>query len=270
MAFKIGFSAETEKKCENKFIPEASKRAAAKKSVVRIFFPAKNTTLSYYNELFDLRVGDLVYVEGKFAGLQGRVVEVSYSFKIKLSDYRRVTALVDTDVSGEFYIAGSHCVSFQRNSLPYERALLWFKAPGKEDDDIVSGKDDFSFYLNDLSGMKIKPEVAERGHDYYIDNRVRYICIDGHKGHAIVAGSKVYEVEFDYHDGEISNLICDCFCTYRCKHEFAAMLQLRETLEYIEKNYSSRYNENCYFAAIYKADLFIYAIDSKETGSFSL
>ena len=270
MAFKIGFSVETEKKLENEFIPGASKRTTPKKSVVRVFFPQKNTTLSYYNELFDLRAGDLVYVDGKLEGLQGRVIEISYNFKIKLSDYRRVIALVDTDVSGDFYVAGSHCVSFDRKTLPYEKALLWFKAPGKDDDEIVSENDDFSFCLNDLSGMKIKSEVAERGHEYYIDNRVRYLCIDGHKGHAVVLGSEAYEVDFDYHDGEISNLTCDCFCTYRCKHDFAAILQLRETLEYIEKNYSSKYKETGYFAAINKADLFINAIDNKETGHFSL
>ena len=270
MAFKIGFSAETERKSDKEFIPEASKSLTPKKSVVRVFFPQKSTTLSYYNNLFDLRVGDLVYVDGKLEGLQGRIVEVNYSFKIKLSDYKRVIALVDADVNGEFYIAGSHCVSFDRTALPFAKALLWFKAPAKEDEELVSGNDDFSFDLSDLSCMKLKPEVAQRGHEYYMENRVRYICIDGHKGHAIVRGSEVYEVQFDYHDGQISNLTCDCFCTYRCKHEFAAMLQLRETLEYIEKNYSSHYNDSNYFAAIDKADLFIYAIDSKETGSFSL
>lgn len=142
MAFKIGFSVETEKKLENEFIPGASKRTTPKKSVVRVFFPQKNTTLSYYNELFDLRAGDLVYVDGKLEGLQGRVIEISYNFKIKLSDYKRVIALVDTDVSGEFYIGGSHCVSFDRKTLPYEKAFLWFKAPGKDDDAIkIIGKD---------------------------------------------------------------------------------------------------------------------------------
>ena len=44
----------------------------------------------------------MVYVDGKLEGQRGRVVEVSYTFKIKLSDYKRVIAVVDTNVSGQF------------------------------------------------------------------------------------------------------------------------------------------------------------------------
>ena len=53
-------------------------------------------TLSYYNDLFDLHRGDLVFVVGKLEGLRGIVVDVSYNFKIKLSDYKRVIAVADT------------------------------------------------------------------------------------------------------------------------------------------------------------------------------
>ena len=85
--------------------------------------------------------------------------------------------------------------------------------------------------------MNISHDIADRGHDYYMENKVAYISIDRNHGYAIVEGSEAYEVEFDYYEGEISNLICSCFCSYTCKHEFAAMLQLRETLEFITKNY---------------------------------
>ncbi len=79
--------------------------------------------------------------------------------------------------------------------------------------------------------MKVSAAVAERGHDYYQRNKVRYICVDGSRGYAIVEGSEAYEVEFSYRGGEISDLTCSCFCSYPCKHAFAAMLQLKETLE---------------------------------------
>ena len=74
-----------------------------------------------------------------------------------------------------------------------------------------------------------------------MESRVRYICLDGSKGHAIVEGTQIYELEFEYQNGEIRNLTCSCFCSYPCKHEFAAMLQLRETLELIAKNYEPQY-----------------------------
>ena len=76
-------------------------------------------TLSYYNDLFDLKVGDIVFVEGKLEGLCGRVVDVTYNFKIKLSDYKRVISVADTEVRGEFFFAGSHFITFDPTVLPY-------------------------------------------------------------------------------------------------------------------------------------------------------
>lgn len=66
---------------------------------------------------------------------------------------------------------------------------------------------------------------------------MRYISLDKTRVRAIVEGTQPYELECDYIDGEIRNLVCDCFCTYACKHMFAAMLQLKETLAFIEKHY---------------------------------
>ena len=48
------------------------------------------------------------------------------------------------------------------------------------------------------------------------------------------------------------------------------MLQLRETLELIEKHYADEYERTGYFAAMNKGTLFAFAIDGKETGSFTL
>ena len=195
---------------------------------------------------------------------------MNYNFKIKISDYKRVIAVVDTTVNGQFFMAGSHFVTFDRAALPSSKVVTWFKAPMKEEEEIVSGSDDSSFNLDDLKGMKISPAIAERGHEYYMDNKVRYISIDGDRGYAIVEGSEAYEVEFSYHYGEISGLVCNCFCSYNCKHEFAAMLQLKETLEIIEKHYAVEYERTGYFAAVTKGTLFAFAIDGKETGSFVL
>lgn len=273
MAFKIGgFAADHHEKKQQQEQPQPVQQQAVapKKSVVKVYFISSGKTLSYYNDKFDLHKGDMVYVEGAMEGQRGRIVEVSYNFKIKLSDYKRVIALVDTNVSGQFNMAGSHFVTFDPLALPVSKARSWYMPPVKEDDVIVSGSDDSSFRLEDLSGMQITHAIAERGHDYYIENRVRYICIDGTRGYAIVEGTKSYEVEFTYHDGQISELICDCPCTYNCKHEFAAMLQLKETLDLITKHYAEEYEESNYFAAVNKATLFTFVIDSMETGGIVL
>lgn len=271
MSFKIGFTAET--KHENNNTTAATTAtiiAAPRKSVVQVHFPVRGLTCAYYNDAFDLHRGDIVYVDGKLEGLRGRVVDVSYTFKIKLSDYKRVIGKADTNVNGNFHMAGSHLVSFDPTAMPFEKVITWFKAPAKEDDEFVSGSDDTAFRLDDLKGMNVSGAIAERGHDYYIENKVVYLSIDGTHGHAIVDGSEPYEVEFTYQSGEIRGLTCSCFCSYNCKHEFAAMLQLRETLELIEKHYGDEYERTGYFAAITKTALFSFVIDGKETGKFTL
>lgn len=243
---------------------------APRKSVVQIRFPSKGMALSYYNDQFDLKQGDLVYVDGKLEGQLGRVTEVNYNFKIKIADYKKVIAVVDTTVHGELFMAGSHFVAFDPAVIPVRQIVTWFKAPPKEDDEFVSSTDDSSFRLDDLKGMNVTSAIAERGHEYYMENRVRYLCVDNGRGIAIVEGSENYVIEFQYHNGEISHLICECPCSYTCKHEFAAMLQLRETLEIIDKHYAEQYERSGYFAAINKGTLFAFAIDGKEAGSFTL
>lgn len=81
---------------------------------MRVYFPQRGFDCTYYNNLFDLHVGDLVYVDGKLEGKRGKVIDVSYTFKIKLSDYKRVIAKIDTDISGEFCYVGDELFSFDK------------------------------------------------------------------------------------------------------------------------------------------------------------
>ncbi|MBR2132486.1 MAG: hypothetical protein IJ955_08155 [Oscillospiraceae bacterium] len=243
---------------------------APRKSVVQIHFPARNMTLSYYNDQFNLKRGDSVYVDGKLEGLRGRVVDVNYNFKIKLSDYKRVIAKVDTEVSGQFFLAGSHLVSFDRNALPVDKVTLWFKAPSIDEDEYTSGSDDSFFCLENLEDMDVSYMVMARGEEYYKSNRVKYLCVDDTHGHAIVEGSSIYDVEFEYCDGKILGLTCSCFCGGNCKHEVAVMLQLREILNLIEGHYQEKYDDTGYFSAILEGVFFNIAIDGKRSGSLIL
>lgn len=177
MGFKIGFVADySEKKSETPVIEEP-RGIAPRKSVVQVSFPGRGSSLAYYNDQFDL------HVDGKLEGQRGRVVEVAYNFKIKVFDYKR-------EVHGQFFNAGSHFITFDRAALPQSKIVTWYKAPAKEDDEYVSGSDDSCFCLDDLKNMKISTAIAGRSHDYYMENRVRYISIDGTKGYAIVEGTE--------------------------------------------------------------------------------
>lgn len=271
MKIKIGFASDYPciKASEKNQTPRHV-QPTPRESVVQIYFAERNMNLAYYNDKFDLHCGDIVYVDGKLAGKRGRVTDVNYNFKIKLSDYKRVIAVVDTDVRGRFYMTLSHFISFDRTALPREKVAAWFSAPAMDDDEFVSGRDNSTFRLDDLNGMKISAAVAERGRDYYLGNRVKYISLDGTKGYAIVEGSENYEVEFDYENGEISGLVCSCFCSGNCKHEFAVMLELRDALELIEKDYADEYERTAYFSLIDKASFFSFVINGKDSGSFIL
>ena len=238
-----------------------------RESLVDVYFPSRGRTWTYYNDLFDLHEGDVVYVDGKLEGKQGRIVKVNYSFKIKLSDYKRVIAAADTSVKGEFYFADSHIITFDKNALPYEKVLPWFKAPDT-DAEYAVGTEDESFPLDDLTKMNISPMEASDGRGYFYDGKVVYISLDGTKGRAVVEGSRFYEIEFEYIEGEIHNLTCSCYCNGACSHGFAAMLQLDAILKKINENYQDEYGD--YFAAIYKGTFMSCAVNAKDTGKITI
>ena len=240
-----------------------------RKCLVDVYFGNIGRTYTYFNDQFELKVGDVVFVDGKLEGERGRVAKINYSFKIKLSDYKRVIAVADTEVHGELFFAGSHFVSFDPQVIPAEKIRTWFRPPVKEDEEFIAGTDGESFELEGLKGMKINDTIFERGKDYYIENHVKYICLDGNRGYAIVSGSEAYEVEFEYTEGKISNLLCNCFCNYNCKHEVAAMLQLQELLGITEKNYAEQYERSGYFAAILKGVFFSIVVDGHQKGSIT-
>ena len=268
MKYKIGFHGYEEEKKEDLQPLEIGENKPVK-SIVQVRFPSQGRSFAYYNDRFDLLVGDIVFVEGKLEGVQGTVIEVSRSFKIKLSDYKRVIAVANTTVKGELFFGGSHLIAFDKSVISYEKVRGWFLPP-ESDEEVAVGYDDEGFFLDELGDFEIKPEIAKRGFDYYNHNKVVYISVDGTTGRAIVEGSRFYEVSFDYGNGGIRNITCDCFCSYHCKHEFAALLQLRETLKIIEDLYDDEYSQGDYFAAVSKSALMNYAVDRKEKGSIVL
>ena len=102
------------------------------------------------------------FTRGRWKGWPqlGIVTAVNYNFKIKLSEYKRVIALVKTDVHGKFYMAGSHFVTFDPNVLSPAQVTFWFRAPASEEDVYVCGDDDVSFPLDDLDEMGISSVIV--------------------------------------------------------------------------------------------------------------
>ncbi len=244
--------------------------AEIKPTIVQVYFPDRNRTLAYYNDRFDLHVGDIVFVDGKLEGLRGRVAAVSTHFKVKAEDYKRVVGRADTRVVGEFYQANAHLITFNQLALPWKQFCSWVKPREEDETEYYVSYDDEGFALGDLSGLNVSAEVFERGVDYCRENRVKYLCLNETQGRAFVEGTKPYEVEFQYRNGQISNLFCDCPCGYTCKHEVAVLLQLRQTLELIEKKYTAQRDKNGCFAIVSKPLFYNFAVDANPRAVLSL
>lgn len=269
--FKLGFPGKgPEEKAPASFVEPPPPERIPVKSVVQVHFPDANRTLSYYNDRFDLRVGDFVYVEGKLEGVRGQVVDVSRSFKIRLSDYKRVIGVADTRLSGRFYLAGAYFLTFSPKVLPYRKALTWFKAPETKEEAYVTGDEVKGFDLGKPWELNVGKEIVGRGERYYQENRVSYLCLDHASGRAVVEGTRAYEVEFGYQPsgGTVTNMLCDCPCFYDCKHEVAVILQLQELLSKIEKSYASLYEKTQYVAAVNRKSFFLFAGSGPDGGSF--
>lgn len=81
MVFMIGgFAAEYHDKKQQEQVRFVSQTTIVpKKSVVKVYFPGSGKKLAYYNDQFDLKCGEMVYVDGAMEGQRGRVIEVSYN-----------------------------------------------------------------------------------------------------------------------------------------------------------------------------------------------
>lgn len=259
MKFPIGFRSQENPEKMPEIKRAEGQRGEVSPSMVLVRLPGCHIPLSYYNDRFELREGDIVFVEGKYEGVPGKVEKVTDKFHVDLEEYKRVLGVADTRVRGSFRQAGSHFITFAPEDLPYHQALSWHKAAEEEHHYIQY--EEKGFALDTAAEWPFKGEVLRRGGDYYGQNKVVYLCLEGEEGKAIVQGGEAYEVFFRYEDGQISDLVCDCPCGFPCKHEAAALMQLKETLEIVEKQYQKEYESSGYFAVVSKSAFFTFAVD---------
>ncbi len=207
-----------------------------------------------------LGFGDNVKILGP-----GNVVEQMRQYLRDIShQYRRDVAKVDVPPVDRFKLLGTHVVTFDRTAIPSNKVKRWFDVSLPAEQHCADAAE---FLLGDLSGMNAGDKIVARGREYKRKNKVAYICLDGTQGTALVAGTEPYTVAFEYNGGMVQNLTCSCSYSRRCKHEVAAMLQLSETLELIQKNYGKEFVESGYFAALSKDDFFDCVMEHADLGS---
>lgn len=269
MSTKIGFQFNENTPEREIVVPEIpEEETAPRKCLAEIRFPNVYRPYTYYNDTFDLKIGDKVFVSGKLDGVMGTVEGLSYNFKIDLSKYERVIRKVESHIKGEFNLVGRHMLTFDQNALPFEKVITWFDLPSNLDTKYVVSSDGSTFDLNDAP---VCWSCGEHGDYLHTRGRIQYISINGNRGRAIVKDdNNIHKIEFDFKDFKISNFFCDCYDMYICGHQYAVILQLREILKLIEENYAEQYaNSNC-FALVKRETLEAFATDSKVSGKVVL
>ena len=226
----VGFASQDEQKLPAPKKPESKTPARPVPSLVSVRFDSCDKQLTYYNDRFDLKAGDRIFVSGKFAREAGTVDTVTTKFRIRLSDYEKVLAVAETPVSGTYRPVLDKMVSTGPDALSPEEFKTWFVAPEIPNDDpdemIVSGEG-WEIPLDDLTGADgAEQAVFERAVRYCNEGKVAYISVKDGIGKAFVEGSQMYELDFELHGRMLTEGYCGCPFPRLCKHLLAVALTL--------------------------------------------
>lgn len=255
-------------------INQTVQAASPVRSLVRVQFLGGKRVLTYYNDRFDLKENDLVYVTGCYAGQLARVREVITKFKIRPSDYEIVHAKLETDIHGVFRtLDGNYMFSLDssitpaqfrpwvippKGKNPYRKKLPPCMEEDSDEDEYVIG-DGYSLQLSDLENSDDLPaRILERGEGYYEAGNVGFLSLQDGVVTAYVEGTQWYELEFKLDGDNVTELYCDCPYPGLCKHAIAVLLLLRECLK------DQRFSEQQNFTIIRKSMLWSMVEYSRE------
>ncbi|MCM1115837.1 MAG: hypothetical protein NC397_10120 [Clostridium sp.] len=221
----IGFSISNKEKVKentDRTVPTVIEEKAVR-SVVTVHF-INGREYPYYNDMFNLKVGDVVYVDGKLAGIPGRVTEVTTKFKVSLDFYKRVIAKLNLEFHGEFKKNSCFMLCDNPDVLTIEQVRKWYFPPREEEEEFFVG-DRYEIKLDNIMNCEDIDEFEfADAVDIVKDGEVKFITINNGKGFAIVKRNKPHLVEFEYSNGVIKNLLCDCIKPNLCDHSIAACI----------------------------------------------
>lgn len=222
----IGFSIlNKEKEKENIEINTAPTEEKPVRSVVTVHF-INGREYPYYNDMFDLKVDDIVYVDGKLVGIPGRVIDVTKKFKVSLDFYKRVTAKLNLEFCGEFKKNSCFMVSNNPDTLKMNQVKSWYFPPRDEEEQFFVG-DGYEVKLSDIMNSEDIDDIDfADAVDIVRDGEVKFITVKNGKGFAIIKRNKPHLVEFEYSNGVVKNLLCDCIKPNLCDHSLAVCIAL--------------------------------------------
>ncbi len=229
MKMKIGFSiGENKKENAENIVNAIAPQIVAEepvRSVVTVRFE-NGKEYPYYNDEFNLNVGDVVFVDGKLAGQPGRVTEVTTKFKVSLDFYKRVIAKLNLEIHGDFN--NFKCMMISENSnLSFEQVSAWFIPPREEEEEFFIGEG-YELPIDNFTNCSdIDEDEYDEAVELFFCEGVKFISVKNGVGKAIVKSNKYHIVDFTIENGMIKNLYCDCISPHFCKHLLAVCIALR-------------------------------------------
>lgn len=226
----MGFGRDDIGETPDVMLPPAEMPKEPVKSLVRVRFEDFDRELTYFNDRFDLSVGDRVFVSGKLYGKAGFITSVTTTFKIRLSDYERVIALAQTPIHGAYKPVADKMLSYDGNALSPEAFRAWVLPPAEPsedpDDEVIYG-DGFVIPLDDPHNAEdVDHAVFERALEYCRSGKIGYVSVRNGVGRAYVEGNQWYELEFRLRDNRIEEAYCGCPYAGLCKHLLAVAIML--------------------------------------------
>ena len=225
----MGFGRDDIGETPDVMLPPAEMPKEPVRSLVRVRFEDFDRELTYFNDRFDLSVGDRVFVSGKLYGKAGFITSVTTTFKIRLSDYERVIALAQTPIHGAYKPVADKMLSYDSSALSPQAFRTWVLPPEKvpdEDDEVVYG-DGCVIPLDEPHNADgVDHAVFDRALEYCRTGKIGYVSVKNGIGRAFVQGTKWYELEFRIRNNAIEEAYCSCPYPGLCKHLLAVAIML--------------------------------------------
>lgn len=222
----LGFDLRIKKeKAENVIVePEGQEKVSVIPTVVEVKFE-DGRQYPYYNDKFDLKENDVVFVDGKLFGKPGRVVSVTDKFKISLEYYKKVLSVLDLNFHGSFKKELWYMINEGDTDLSFEQVKGWFVPLSEAEELFIKGKGDSA----DLEhGFEVSENEMSDAEDIVERERCLFISVINGEGKAIIKGKGGYHtVEFNLQDGSVlTDVYCDCIKPCSCSHMEAISMLL--------------------------------------------
>ncbi len=233
---KIGFNIKNEKEIEATAPKYEPKEEAPIRSVATVRFQ-DGREYPYYNDKFNLKVGDNVFVDGKLYGKLGVVVGVTTKFKISRNIYKDVIAKLDFNISASFKKCNDYMIAKGNNIISKEQLLTWFVPPVMDENEYeyeYAESDEFILgdgYSSKIGEIECDNDTAFEAIKALENGKLKAVLVNNGVGIAVVQSHKTHIVDFELDGNEIKNIYCDCIDPNFCKHSAELCILLSSFVE---------------------------------------